>query len=491
MLFESHKPAQLRLEPNSSTLILGNSIMLRFILLCTLSVTGVSGNFNQCIPSEPCCNGLANLCDIPVNEILFGMVHNSMSSPSAGFLIFANHLNDPYVDALDAGYRGLSLDLCNCNGNFVFCHGGDAVGCGIGRRDPVTTFGELNDWLDQNPTELVVIYLEINEAADEAIELSDVETILEAVPNQFADKLYQHNTGEDWPLMQDLLGDGKQVILFYIRGPNGNGMHPPGIHYFFDSAMETEYSYATVEELRTDILNGCPIDRGAGSTRDWLMMNNFVTRNTPFGQAAPSRDAAQEINTIEFATGLLTECESVHNKQVNIIAVDFWKSGNLPELVQLHNSALQSSISLPPTSPPPTISTAAPSAKPTLSPTRMLTPSPTSIPTASPTSMPSTLPSSSPSQAQRNLPSAMPSIIPSDTPSIIPSDMPSVLPSDGPSSSPSSLRTTSAVPSSKAASSSPSRNGDMDESSAPSSADAGKGLLGLVLVLFAEVLLLA
>ena len=403
----------------------------------------VSGIFNQCVnPSEPCCNGLANLCDIPVNEILFGLVHNSMSSPDAGFLLFANHLNDPYVDALDAGYRGLSLDLCHCNGNFVFCHGGDAVGCGIGRRDPVTTFGELNDWLAQHPTELVVIYLEINEAADESINLINVETILEAVPNQFVDKLYQHTTGEDWPLMQELLDNGKQVILFYINGPNGNGVHPPGIHYFFDVAMETEFSYATVDELRTDIQNGCPIDRGERSTREWLMMNDFVTENTPFGQVAPSQNAAEEINTIEFLQDLLTECESVHDKQVNIIAVDFWKSGTLPELVQLHNSALLSSKALPPTAAP----TAAPTENPTSTPTRRLI---TAAPSAKASISPTLILAPSPTSAT---PSSNATEIEMDD------------------------RLISLSPSSR-----PSRNGDLlDESSARSVSTIGRGLLGFL-----------
>ena len=49
------------------------------------------------------CNNIENLCDLPVNEILFGMVHNSMSSPSAGFFFFANHMNDPIVESLDTG----------------------------------------------------------------------------------------------------------------------------------------------------------------------------------------------------------------------------------------------------------------------------------------------------------------------------------------------------------------------------------------------------
>ena len=58
------------------------------------------------------CNNVEGLCDVAVDDILFGMVHNAMSSPSHGFVVFASHVNDPIVESLDAGYRGLALDLC-------------------------------------------------------------------------------------------------------------------------------------------------------------------------------------------------------------------------------------------------------------------------------------------------------------------------------------------------------------------------------------------
>jgi hypothetical protein len=167
------------------------------------------------------------------------MVHNAMSSPSAGFLFFANHLNDPIVESLDAGYRGFSLDLCNCNGDLEFCHGGDEVGCGVGRRDPMETFSDLNDWLILNPRDVLMIYLEINEDAGGPISLDDVHSILQA-SNGFLDNLYVHNPDEEWPRLKDLIDNDKRVLFFYIRGPEGNGYHPPGIHFFIDFAMSTE-----------------------------------------------------------------------------------------------------------------------------------------------------------------------------------------------------------------------------------------------------------
>ena len=55
-----------------------------------------------CPAGAVCCNNV-EACDLPVNEILFGMVHNAMASPSAGFVFFPNHLNDPIVESLEYG----------------------------------------------------------------------------------------------------------------------------------------------------------------------------------------------------------------------------------------------------------------------------------------------------------------------------------------------------------------------------------------------------
>jgi hypothetical protein len=40
------------------------------------------------------------------------MVHNAMSSVDAGFVVFANHINDPIVESLDAGKYKVKSSLC-------------------------------------------------------------------------------------------------------------------------------------------------------------------------------------------------------------------------------------------------------------------------------------------------------------------------------------------------------------------------------------------
>jgi hypothetical protein len=84
-----------------------SSRLLLFLSLWLWSQTPLLAQQSCPDAGETCCNGFPNLCAMPVNEILFGMAHNAMSSPSAGFLLFANHLNDPIVESLDVGYRGL------------------------------------------------------------------------------------------------------------------------------------------------------------------------------------------------------------------------------------------------------------------------------------------------------------------------------------------------------------------------------------------------
>jgi hypothetical protein len=309
------------------------------------------------------------------------------------------------VESLDAGYRGLSLDLCNCNGELTFCHGGDKTGCGIGRQDPIDTFSQINDWLVLNPDNILVIYLEINVDAGGDISLTDVSNLLDEVPNGFSNRLYQKDqTAADasWPTLQELIQLETQVLFFYIRGPNGNGDHPPGILYFWDSAMMTDYAYESVQDLEERTLESCSILRGGDRRQDCLLMNNFVTR-LQFGlQIAPSKDAAEEVNTVEFAQPLMDACEVIHGQKVNVIMVDFWKSGDLPNLIALHNSALV------PTS------TAVRTTKP--SKTRSTPPSP------APSVVPSSFPGSLPTLPQE--PSWMPSAIPSDAPSLLPTILP-------------------------------------------------------------------
>ena len=346
---------------------------LTTVLICALAVSWLP--YGQCQSPQPqTCNGLSNLCNMPVNEILYGTVHNAYSSSQAGFWFFPNHDEDPIVASLDFGYRGLQLDLCNCdNGDFVFCHGGAEVGCGFGERDPVDVFNQVNDWIIANPQNVIIIELQINQAAGGPISLTDIGNLLDQT-NGFANRIYHHDDGAaTWPTLQELIEEETQVIFFYVGGDHGAGYHPPGINYYYTHGMATHFSFPTVNDLRDRTVGTCTLRGGDPVSADWFLMNAFVTEER-FGQRfVPSRDAASVINTIQFAQPLLEACEQVHGgKKVNMITVDFWDEGNLPALVNLHNSAL---IPTGGTSSPVTIiNTPSPVTPPTQGPTPIPTP---------------------------------------------------------------------------------------------------------------------
>jgi hypothetical protein len=268
------------------------------------------------------------------------------------------------------GYRGLSLDLCNCDGGFVFCHGGAESGCGIGQRDPIDSFTQINDWLTLNPNNVVMIWLQINEAAGGPISLQDVESIVNAVPlgssnRSFADRLYKRNANDTtWPTLSELIQAEQQVIFFFMGGPDDSAVPPLGMHYFYDFGMSTDWSYASVEELRDTTLNGCTINRASSHRVDFLMLNAFVTESFFGFQVRPSVQAAEEVNTEGFLQPLLDACNDFHSKSVNIVSVDFWNSGNLPTLVDVHNANLataargvNSSLTTAPTTNPNSVAT--------------------------------------------------------------------------------------------------------------------------------------
>ena len=300
-------------------------------------------DFNQCEPGQVCCNGLENICNATVDPIMFGMVHNAMSARDSGTLVAPNHDNDPFKEgegALEAGYRGINVDMCNCGGNYVLCHGED-TGCDLFTLDPDQVLGPINRFLDANPNEVVLLTIELNDLAGDQVTLDGLYSALERTDG-FVDKLYQHD-GSDWPTLQSLIDRNERVLLFYFNGPNGQSSAPPGVHYWFDFAVENAFSYPDLATLEEQTVNGCEITRGSKSTSSFFGINNFVTgKLLGLGSSdfAPKKEAAKTANTLEFAERMVDACTDQNGLSVNVISVDFWRSGDIPELVQRYNSQL-------------------------------------------------------------------------------------------------------------------------------------------------------
>jgi len=368
------------------------------VFVATLLLLFMSAN---ALPVE--CNGLSNLCTVKVTDAFYAMVHNAMAAVDNGFVIAANHIDDPIVESLTAGYRGLSLDICNCNGQLEFCHGNEIVGCGIGQVDPIEAFTEINDWIIANPNSVLLISLQINEEAGGAISLDMIQELLQQVPNGWSDRLYDHwPITAEWPTFGQLIEANQQVIFFYFQGPNGQGDHIPGLNYWYDFVWATGWEWPSLSELESTLLDSCPITRGDAATGDFFVIESYVTETALFGlEFLPSQSAAQQINTVEWMGKTLDACLEIHGLSSAIVMVDFWSEGNLTTLMQQRNALLVGSpTSIPSPTDPPVSPTIAPSTRTptaitptslpsTAPPTPLATTTSLLIPTSSPTPMPS------------------------------------------------------------------------------------------------------
>lgn len=269
---------------------------------------------------EGCCNGLASNCDLAVNDVLFPMVHNAHSSRDDFFAGYNN--NRPLEEALVAGYRGLMLDSCICDGsigeaiqnylkgtsngdNYLgFCH----TSCDAGNRDPATVLDNIKTFLDINRNEVLILEFEIrdNSLADlyQAIDWSGLDSYVyhsPSIPN-------------DWPTMRQLIDANTRVLLF----AHGDGMEsctsmncPEGIFYTYDHFEQTNWNDDT-----------CDIAGTKYEGREFFLMNHWKNNDYDL----PSKSNAEGFNTYNSLMDRFGTCE---DKIPNLIAVDFWDVGDV------------------------------------------------------------------------------------------------------------------------------------------------------------------
>lgn len=255
---------------------------------------------------------------------MFATVHNAMSSLRDGFLGYNNLL--PLEDALKAGFRGLLLDSCDCNdGDVDFCH---AV-CVVGRRDAGTVFNSIVTFLTANPTDVIIIELEIND--------NSLDRLWASTSSAFRALLYTHpGVNTAWPTLNDLISKGKRIIVFQHNGPNcgQSGSCPAGVHDAWTYAFQTTWELNGVNDL-ADYSKSCVVKSGS-KTNAFMLSNHFASGNL----GLPSLDVAKQVNKASVLQARLDACKTRLGKQTNLLAVDFWSVGDVIQVVNNNNANL-------------------------------------------------------------------------------------------------------------------------------------------------------
>ena len=288
-------------------------------------------DYNRCSSTddENCCNGVDGICDLPVTDVMFAGLHNAMSTAQDEFFIAANH-QFQLESALTAGFRAINVDVGNCGGELVLVH----TKCTLGTRDPFTVFDHINRFLDDNPRDVILMPLQINNDVDQTVDLYELYNVLQSVSG-LTDRMYIHERDTTWPTMRQLIDNDTRIIMFiYNAGTNcSTGDCPPGFHPYFLYASETLYTFETVEGI-ADTESSCPYDRGAQGYRDFYAVNNFVS------DPLPSKASSQVVNQEDFVQSHLAACQNIVGRNVSVVFIDFWELGNLVDVVQTHNQGL-------------------------------------------------------------------------------------------------------------------------------------------------------
>ena len=302
------------------------------------------------------CNGNADLCDRPLDEIVFACAHNAMGAADVPGWMFPNHQAGIQTQ-LREGIRAFMLDVMSGVpvGNAVktdmeegeivraklepslgaegldaalrirerligedenqrdlfLCHGF----CELGFSRLIPVLVQFRDFLILNPGEVIIIIFE------DSVPPSAVAHAFEE--SGLVDLVYRGTVRPPWPTLGEMVRTDQRVLVLAENDSEG----VPWYHPAFEVCQETPYHFSSPDEFT------CQPNRG-GDSGSLMLMNHWVT--TP-PTSLPS--IASLVNAHDFLMERVEAFRKERGRTPNIIAVDFYQTGDLIEVVRELNEA--------------------------------------------------------------------------------------------------------------------------------------------------------
>lgn len=301
-------------------------------------------------PVRPECNGSARLCALRLDDVALATTHNSMNDAEDGFLYPSQERG---IEAqLESGVRGFLIDaflgsprmagdqpivysdltdrrlarLVKAAGDVPAQHA-LALRAEAGPPAPATPldvylchqfcelgavlFSDVVDvlrrFLEAHPDEVLVIVIQDELAAEELTPVledggldSYLATIDPTVP---------------LPTLGSMVDSGRRVVIGLENGDLGPAI--PNV-YGGGLVQEVPYKYRSVAALER--ADSCGPNRGQDEAPLFLL-NHFVS--------PPSQDLAAEANAEDVLLTRAERCSKERGQPVNLVAVDFYESGDL------------------------------------------------------------------------------------------------------------------------------------------------------------------
>jgi hypothetical protein len=188
------------------------------------------------------------------------------------------------------------------------CHGF----CELGAYELKPVLGQIRDFMVQNPGEVLILIIE------DYIPPAD---LADAFQQSGLQNLVFTGSTIPWPTLRELITSGQRVVVFIESGRPD----VPWLRAAFEHFQETPYSFHKPEEL------SCRPNRG-GNTGALFLVNHWI-ETTP----APRPSNAEKVNQYDFLLNRARQCSAERGKVVSVLAVDFYRSGDLVRVVDTLN----------------------------------------------------------------------------------------------------------------------------------------------------------
>jgi len=305
-------------------------------------------------PATDACNGATQLCARHLDEVVFPGTHNAMSAADIPDWLFPQQ-EKGIAGQLQDGIRALLLDVHygipvenrvktdfgtdpGLMGKVEKALGKEAVEaatrirdrlvgkeegprdlylchglCELGATPLATVLRQIHEFMVENPNEVLVLVIE-DYVSPEDLAASFAESGLDGL-------VFRGAAAPPWPSLREMIDLRQRVVVFTESGRPGVAW----IHPAFEGMQETPYSFHDPSEL------SCVPNRG-GTSGSLFLMNNWID-TTP----APKPSNAAIVNAYDALLARARQCEAERRRRPNLIAVDFYRTGDLIRVARTLN----------------------------------------------------------------------------------------------------------------------------------------------------------
>jgi hypothetical protein len=338
--------------------------------IAALVIVGVTAAFlgtggtTTAAPVTGACNGHDRLCDRPLAQVALPATHNAMSVPLPGW--YSSEQERPIADQLSAGIRGLLIDthyadrLANGRLRTDFASheqlvrqakqdgvSSDAVDaaqrirdrlgfagqgtrgmylchtfCELGATTLHSVLDDVHDFLIAHPDEvLVVINQDYVTPADfvGAVNEADLTSLVYGGPITATE-----------PTLRQMIDANRRVVFLAENHAGGAAWYRLA---YGTITEETPYTFSEVAQLNDPERLAASCKPNRGPERAPLFLVNHWISTDPL----PRPSDAEKVNAYAPLLARMRECQRIRDHLPNLVAVNFYRTGDVFEVVDALN----------------------------------------------------------------------------------------------------------------------------------------------------------